>query len=234
MTAVDFMVDIAGDPKSPWNVSASRAFAVYLIEKTGCDDTSEMQKAIEKAFNSRIKSLKSRWKRDMLPQAAKVAERSKHNRKQHKYQLFQHRHEIVKLYDPLKKHLEVMDALGADRMSSDESSFDSNTGQTTYTVIKPSWWHPDIHHWLKVFDDLHHRNHINAFILNKRGMFTHICTGSQKVRQAQYAPPGLPVNAYDPSWLQSKTPLLLKHELCPKEEPYSFNHSPEVIAYVSS
>ncbi|KAH8976613.1 hypothetical protein EDB92DRAFT_1960470 [Lactarius akahatsu] len=216
-TAADFMVDIAGDPKSPWNVSAGRGFAVYLIEKTGHDDTPEMRKAIEKAFNSRVKSLKSRWKRDMLPQAAKVAERSKHNRKQHKYQLFQRRREIVKLYDPLKKHLEVMDALGADGI------------QTTYTVVKPSWRHPDIHHWLKVFDDLHHQNHINAFVLDKRGMFTHIRTGSQKVRQAQYAPPGLPVNAYDPNWLQSKTALSLKHELHPKEYPYDFNHSPETL-----
>ncbi|KAH9079134.1 hypothetical protein EDB83DRAFT_2215999, partial [Lactarius deliciosus] len=215
-TAADFMVDIAGDPKSPWNVSASQAFTVYLIEKTGHDNTSEMRKAIEKAFNGRVKSLKSRWKRDMLPQAAKVAERSKHNHKQCKYQLFQRCCEIVKLYDPLKKHLEVMDALGADRMSSDESSFDPHTGQTTYTVIKPSWWHPDIHHWLKAFDDLHHRNHINAFILNKRGMFTHICTGSQKVRQVQYAPPGLPVNAYDPNWLQSKTPPFIETQVAPQ------------------
>ncbi|KAH8977011.1 hypothetical protein EDB83DRAFT_2327849 [Lactarius deliciosus] len=176
-TAADFMVDIAGDPKSPWN--------------TGCDDTSEMRKAIEKAFNSRVKSLKSRWKRDMLPQAAKVAERSKHNRKQRKYQLFQRRREIVKLYDPLKKHLEVMDALGADGMSSDESSFDPHTS-------------------------LHSRQtrHVHAH--------TH--------RLSE----GLPVNAYDPNWLQSKTPLSLKHELRPKEDPYGFNHSPEVIAYVSS
>ncbi|KAH9022221.1 hypothetical protein EDB85DRAFT_2151902 [Lactarius pseudohatsudake] len=211
-TAADFMVDIAGDPKSPWNVSAGRAFAVYLIEKAGRDDTPEMRKVIEKAFNSRVKSLKSHWKRDMLPQAAKVAEWSKHNRKQRKYQLFQRCREIVKLYDPLKKHLEVMDALGADRMSSDESSFDPHT----------------------IFDDLHHRNHINAFVLDKRGMFMHIRTGSQKVRQAQYAPPGLPVNAYDPNWLQSKTALSLKHELHPKEYPYDFNHSPEVIALLTS
>ncbi len=67
-----------------------------------------------------------------------------------KLQLFQRRREIVKLYDPLKKHLEVMDALGADGMSSDESSFDPHTSQTTYTVVKPSWRHPDIHHWPRV------------------------------------------------------------------------------------
>lgn len=125
-----------------------------------------------------------------------------------------------------------MDALGADGMSSDESSLDPHTGQTTYTVVKPGWRHPDLHHWLKIFDDLHNRNHINAVVLDKRGMFTHIRTGSQKVRSAQYAPPDLPVNAYDPDWLQSKTPLSLKHELRPKEYQYNFNHSPEVIAYV--
>ncbi|KAH9035250.1 hypothetical protein EDB85DRAFT_2143903 [Lactarius pseudohatsudake] len=111
-TTANFMVDIAGDLKSPWNVSAGRAFTDYFIKKIGHDDTPKMRREIEKAFDTRIRSLKSRWKRNMLPQAAKVAERSKHSWRQRKYQLFQRRREITKLYDPLKKHLGVLDALG--------------------------------------------------------------------------------------------------------------------------
>jgi len=92
-TVVDFMVDIVGGPKSPWNVSAGRVFTDYFIEKTGNDDTPEMRKAVEKAFTNRVKSLKSHWKKDALSQTAKATERSKHSRKQRKYQVsFQHFH----------------------------------------------------------------------------------------------------------------------------------------------
>ena len=81
------MVDLVGDPKSAWNVSAGRVFADHFIEKTGRDDTQEIQKAVEKAFTNRVKSLKSRWKKDALSQIGKAAEKSKHSRKQRKYQV---------------------------------------------------------------------------------------------------------------------------------------------------
>jgi hypothetical protein len=86
-TAADFMVDLVGGPKSPWNVSAGRVFTDYFIAKTGSDDTPEMRKAVEKAFTNRVKSLKSQRKMDTLSQPAKAAERSKHSRKQRKYQV---------------------------------------------------------------------------------------------------------------------------------------------------
>ena len=81
------MVDLVGGPKSPWNVSAGRVFTDHFIEKTGNDDTPEMRKAVEKAFTNRVKSLKSHWKKDALSQTAKAIERSKHSRKQRKYQV---------------------------------------------------------------------------------------------------------------------------------------------------
>ena len=135
-------------------------------------------------------------------------------------QLFQRRRETAKLYSPLRKHIDVLDALGVDGMSSDESSFDPHTSQPTYTIVKPSWRHPDLHHWLKVFDQLHHRNHVNSWSLDKRGAFTHIRAGSQKIRQTVHAPSYLPVNAYDPRWLESKESLYVRHVLCPEEGSY--------------
>jgi hypothetical protein len=72
-TTSDFMIDIAGDLKAPWNVSAGQVFANYLIEKMGHNDTLEMWNAIVKAFTNRVKSLKLHAKRDTLPQAGKAA-----------------------------------------------------------------------------------------------------------------------------------------------------------------
>ena len=81
------MIDLVGGPKSAWNVSAGRVFTDYFIEKTRRDDTPEIRKAVEKAFTNRIKGLKSLWKIDALSPTGKAAERSKHSRKQRKYQV---------------------------------------------------------------------------------------------------------------------------------------------------
>lgn len=81
------MIDVVGTPKSPWNVSAGRAFTSYLIEKMGYDDVEEMRKIIETAFFTRVKGLKSLYNRDLRSQVEKSAEKSKHSRHQRKYQV---------------------------------------------------------------------------------------------------------------------------------------------------
>jgi hypothetical protein len=131
----------------------------------------------------------------------------------------------------MTQHLGILDALGDDGMSTDESFVDSDTHQTTYTVTKPEWRHPDLHNWLRVFDHLHHRNHIESWSLDKRGAFPHIRTESQKVHLKSHAPRGLPINAYDPRWIESRETLYLDHVLCPQwEQQYNFMHSSDVFA----
>src|ERR1700733_13647291 len=85
-TPADFMVDVVGLPRSPWNVSAARVFTDHFIRKVKYDDTPEMRKTIENAFTNRIRSLKSRRKREGLSQAERAVERSQHARRQRKYQ----------------------------------------------------------------------------------------------------------------------------------------------------
>lgn len=68
--------------------------------------------------------------------------------------------------------------------------------------------------------------------MDKRGAFTHIRAGSQKVHETGHAPSGLPINAYDPKWLDSREALYVRHVLCPKEVPYAFDHPSDVTAYV--
>ncbi|KAH9057790.1 hypothetical protein EDB87DRAFT_1564728, partial [Lactarius vividus] len=197
-----FMVDIAGLPRSPWNIAAGRVFADHFIQKMGYNDMPEKRQEIERAFTSHIRSLRSRRKREGLPQIERASEKSKHSRQQCKYQLFQRRREIAKLFDPLTKHLGVLDTLGPDGMSLDEFLVDPDKQQLMYTVAKPDWRHPGLHNWLKVFDQLHHRNHVNSWSLDKRGAFPHIRAGSQKVHKKVHVPTCLPINAYDPKWLE--------------------------------
>lgn len=147
--------------------------------------------------------------------------------------LFHRRRNIAKLVEPLTKHLGILDALGESGMSTDESVIDPDTHQTTYTITKPEWRHPDLHNWLMVFDQLDHRGHMNSWAKDKRSAFPHIRTGSLKVHLKEYAPKGLPINAYDPKWIESREPFYVNHLLCPQmEQRYDFMHSSNVFAYV--
>ena len=65
-TATDFMIDKVGTLKSPWNISAGQVFTSYIIEKVGYRNVEETQKAVEKAFYTRLKSLKSLCSKDRL------------------------------------------------------------------------------------------------------------------------------------------------------------------------
>ncbi|KAI9453515.1 hypothetical protein F5148DRAFT_1289046 [Russula earlei] len=183
------MIDIAGTPKSPWNVSTGQVFTSYLIEKMGYDDTVETQKAIEKAFCTRVKSLKSHHKSNVLSQAEKAVEKPKHRWWQHKYQLFHHCCDIVKQYEPLQRHLPILDMLGVDGMSSDKSDLNPATNQIKYTVIKPDC-------------------HLNGWSNYKHRVFAHLHVRSQKVHEKVYVPLGLPPNAYNPQWLEGRETLL--------------------------
>ena len=62
--AAEFMIDVTGTPKSPWNVAAGRSFADHFIKKMGYDDTGEMRTAIETAFATRVGSLRSLHKKE--------------------------------------------------------------------------------------------------------------------------------------------------------------------------
>src|SRR5258708_7566974 len=84
-TPANFMIDVAGLPRSPWNISAARVFTDHFIQKMEYNDAPEMQEAIEKAFTNRVRSLKSRHKKKGLPQAERAVEKSQHARRQRKY-----------------------------------------------------------------------------------------------------------------------------------------------------
>ena len=75
-TTTDFMIDITGLPRSPWNISAGRVFTDYFIRKTRMkyNDTAEIRREIEKAFTNRTRSLRSHRKREGLPQAERASD----------------------------------------------------------------------------------------------------------------------------------------------------------------
>ncbi|KAH9012321.1 hypothetical protein EDB85DRAFT_1900449 [Lactarius pseudohatsudake] len=49
-----------------------------------------------------------------------------------------------------------------------------------------------------------------------------------------HAPTRLPINAYDPKWLEGRESLYAKHVLCPNMEPYNFGHPSDGLTTVLS
>ncbi len=83
-TPADFMIHIAGTPKSSWNTSAGWAFTDHFIEKMNYNDTPKVRQKIANGFATRIKSLKVRHQKEGLPRAERVSEKSRHARRQRK------------------------------------------------------------------------------------------------------------------------------------------------------
>ncbi len=46
--------------------------------------------------------------------------------------------------------------------------------QLTYTVAKPDWRHSDLHNWLKVLGQLHHRNHDPKWLEGRELYMKHV------------------------------------------------------------
>jgi len=65
-TTADFMIDVVGEPRSPWNISAGHVFVNHFVQKMEYNNTQEMHKAIEKAFTNWIRSFRSHHKREVL------------------------------------------------------------------------------------------------------------------------------------------------------------------------
>ncbi|KAI9513062.1 hypothetical protein F5148DRAFT_972369, partial [Russula earlei] len=53
--------------------------------------------------------------------------------------LFHRCRDIAKQYEPLQRHLPILDTLGVNGMSSDESNLDPATNQIKYGVVKLDW-----------------------------------------------------------------------------------------------
>ena len=47
-TPADFMINIAGEPRTPWNIAGGCIFTDHFIHKMEYDDTQETCKAVEK------------------------------------------------------------------------------------------------------------------------------------------------------------------------------------------
>lgn len=136
----------------------------------------------------------------------------------------------------LRQHVPLLERLGVDGMSSDESDVDdaddggSRTRRPIYQVVTPAWRATEVGDWLEAFDSVYFLSRRSKQDL--RGQYPRL-RGRIPVKVDDKAKPvpSLPRNAYHASWitLQRQVEFRLK----PLNQDYPFCHENGLIRYVS-
>ncbi|KAF8160483.1 hypothetical protein K438DRAFT_2071165 [Mycena galopus ATCC 62051] len=168
-------------------------------------------------------SLKTSAERNRL----KAAGRQQHR----KYELFHRRRYLAYTFKPLQKHINMLEQLGVDGMSSDESDTeDIGAGTMQYQILAPQWRANHIAGWLRIFDSLHNILRRNGNSQAHLGSFPRRRKVGQRRSKSTKFVSGLPINVYDPRWITAD--LRRKYDLQPSTEHYDFTHESDIIQYV--
>ncbi|KAJ7872355.1 hypothetical protein B0H14DRAFT_2502796 [Mycena olivaceomarginata] len=224
----NFRFDVQGTPRSPWNKSAARVFSHFTIQQLGLPNSLEMFNAITKAFETYVDHIIRRYKLSLKTAEEQALERSKHSKYGRKYQLFHRRRFIGYLFPPLRKHASMLELLGVDGMSSDESGQEDDRDE--YKILAPLWRASEVAPWLRMFDTIHRILRAVGNPQAQQGTFPHrrILTNA-KSRNKKFVA-GLPHNVYDQAWIAGEK--LTEEVLYPTPDAYDFNHEPNIIQYV--
>ncbi|OSD00146.1 hypothetical protein PYCCODRAFT_1446429 [Trametes coccinea BRFM310] len=222
-TGENFRPDLRSPPHTVWNKSVCDVFVALFIKRKvhPCKD----ETLIHEAFFSHLGYLHSSYMDQLKTTEDQEAARKAHNRYERKRGLFNRRCDVCASYVGLTRHLYMLQLLGINGMSSDES--DVEDGRPVYLVLKKSWRNPEIDAWLRVFDVLYRRSRYMPLNRNPRGANVHIRKLTQKVDDTRQPRTNLPVNAYNPSWLQALT-AYDKARLKVDPKPYDFTHEAEI------
>ena len=133
-------------------------------------------------------------------------------------------------YDDLKTHVRMLRMLGVEGMSSDESSVENDI--VHYRVLKKRWRSDRVTSWLRAFDAMYRKRRVSATNRRTRGAAVHSRELTNRFSDSRAAVPCLPRSAYDDTWLAGLQGPDLE-DLCVSEEPYAFQHRPEIQQYVT-
>ncbi|KAJ7342317.1 hypothetical protein DFH08DRAFT_703827 [Mycena albidolilacea] len=231
----NFQFDVQGTPRPPWNKSAACVFSYLTIQQLGLLNSLEMFNAITKAFETYVDHIIRRYKLSLKTAEEQALEHSKHSkygrkyRKELKYiQLFHRRRFIGYLSPPLWKHASMLELLGVDGMSSDESGQEDDWDE--YKILAPLWRASEVAPWLRMFDTIHRILRAVGNPQAQQGTFPHwrILTNA-KSRNKKFVA-GLLHNVYDQAWIAGEK--LTEEVIYPTPDAYDFNHEPSIIQYV--
>ena len=140
----------------------------------------------------------------------------------HVDQLFCDRFNIVQKDPALAHHVNLLETMGVQGMSSDESCYEDT--HVVYNRVTPAWRSQELQNFLWHLDDILVEvakrplgNRCHATQKNRRRPRTNL-----KLNEASIAPTNLPQNCYRPGWLKSLRQFQLK-QLNMDNDNYDFS-----------
>ncbi|KAJ7716538.1 hypothetical protein B0H16DRAFT_1338941 [Mycena metata] len=235
-TAHYFRFDVLGTPNSSWNKSAARVFAKSAIRQLALPNSYEMVQAIKKAFTAHLQriQIKSLGRRQARKYQVFVQLQRSTSHADAYPQLFHQRRYVAYAFKPLRQHAAMLERLGVDGMSSDDSDQETqdirDEHQTTYSILTPLWRASHLAAWLRIFDSVHNILRKSGSSSASLGSFTRLRTISQRRSRSKKFVPGLPLDVYDPHWIAQDARR--KYDLYPTMEQYDFSHQADIVEYV--
>ncbi len=204
--------------------------------------------ALKRAFTSHLETIIRRYKESLKSQRERINHRLVSRRRTRKYQvcplvpdlcpvlihiqLFHKRRYLAYTFKPLRKHISILERLGIDGMSSDESETEDVDGQhhTQFQILAPLWRARRISGWLRMFDSIHNILRRGGDTEASQGSFPRRRRAGQRRSSSAKFVAGLPINAYDSDWIARDARR--RYDLRPSTEHYDFNHDDDIMEYV--
>ena len=241
-TTMQFRFNIRGTPRSPWNLSAAHVFADSFVSHHGLACTREVTTSVVKCFLTQMKTLRKEYLK-----GPSTIKKRRYNRK-HDVSWVMHVHlikvlnmfcklffrqlEMVNRHPLLRTHVNLLEHLGIDGMSSDESDHEearhdrvAGSWAATYSVLTPQWRAWELAPWLHILD-------VAYVIVRRAGAELQGDYPQNRLydeRSIRYSNSlkfvdALPINVYDPQWLEAN------NNICQVDNSYySFVHTNEFI-----
>ncbi|RPD72403.1 hypothetical protein L226DRAFT_449638, partial [Lentinus tigrinus ALCF2SS1-7] len=228
-TTHNFRPDLTATPGTPWNKSAIGVFVeAYMEEGTvKCDDPD----IIEAYFKRHLQYLIYQFKHTSDSEEVKKARKCTHRRQERRRGLFHRRLETAQNNADLKGHVYMLQRLGPEGMSSDESEVEN--GVKVYKVLVKKWRNPDLVEWFKVFDSIARMERTNVI----NGMDGRGAPYRERIRSTKdddkCSPVGrLPPNAYNSTWFDDLNKFS-QARINVLKKAYSFTHTDAAKTWVS-
>ncbi|KAL4061726.1 hypothetical protein J3A83DRAFT_4101178 [Scleroderma citrinum] len=207
-TAENFRIDLEGYTRSGWNKSAAQVFATeYMKRHKGESYTLEF---VVEAWLTRVAGMKAQYKRLQQDESALKKYKVLHRRRQrkgevcHELSLYKRRLDTACQYDDIRKQaVHVVQSLGLDGMSSDESDHEGHQGEATYHILDKPWRSRRITAWLRMLDSLHLCLRYTGKWQATAGAWPHYRTTS--LNESTRSPvKTLPADFYSRDWYQAQ------------------------------
>ncbi|KAI9059345.1 hypothetical protein FKP32DRAFT_1579936 [Trametes sanguinea] len=236
-TAAEFCLDLNSTPGKPWNVSAAKVFVddFLRVELYACRSRTK----IMSMFTSHFRTIQRHAPASSTAAASSSTPSNEsgnpgptdadklHSKQQRRYTLFQRRYKIALHHEKTRLHIPILQRLGVDGMSSDEE--DIGAPYLRYRILRKPWRSEAVTSFLRVLDALHRWRRSRAAQGSIRGAPPRLRFMSTNVSENSRPVPGLPRNAYDDAWFNSRTAIQLE-DLRANATAYNFTHHITILA----